>query len=250
PGEKGDGSLFPTSVRKKKTPVPFFKWDRTSKEGTSRPKARTGSVKLLSLSGGRRSDLLPFAEVHKGRTYGREAAYVDIARRLVGRARVGGDSVGPGFGAGGGGRRPHLHQGRRADPPGEVPGVSPAEQHGANVAPHLRGRAAVGAGDPAARRIAADAAVASRQDGRDSAVQERSIAERRADRHDRAVGGSRGAERRPEGHAGAQGLARREQMAARRQVRSARSHPQVRAVHDAGGRAGCLVATGDRDRAH
>ena len=61
-----------------------------------------------------------------------------------------------------------------------------------NMAPmslvDLRRRAAVGEVDRAARRRAADAAVAHRQDGRHPEVQERSLAERRADRHDPARG--------------------------------------------------------------
>ena len=67
----------------------------------------------------------------------------------------------------------------------------------------LRGVAPVGEVDQDARRRAADAAVAHRQDRRDSAVQERPVAERRADRHDRPLGRCRRAEGRPEGHAAA-----------------------------------------------
>ena len=54
-----------------------------------------------------------------------------------------------------------------------------AQQHGADVAGDLRRGAAVGEVDRCARRRAADAAVAHRQDGRHPEVQERSLAERR-----------------------------------------------------------------------
>ena len=99
-----------------------------------------------------------------------------------------------------------VHQGRRADLPAEVRIVPSAQQHGADVAPDLRRGASVGEVDRRARRLAADAAVAHRQDGRHPEIQERPLAERRADRHDRAVGGRRRAEGRSEGHAAAEGL--------------------------------------------
>ena len=58
----------------------------------------------------------------------------------------------------------------------------------ADVAHHLRGRAAVGAFDPAARRQPRHAAVASRQDRRHPPLQERPLAERRRDRDDCPLG--------------------------------------------------------------
>ena len=97
-----------------------------------------------------------------------------------------------------------LHQGHRADLPGEVRGVPPARFDRADVARHLRRGAAVGALDQGARRRPPDAAVAHRQDRRHAELQERSLADRRADRHDRAVGRRRRAAGRPEGHAGAE----------------------------------------------
>ena len=123
-----------------------------------------------------------------------------------------------------------------------------------NMAPmslaDLRRGAAVGEVDCRARRLPADAAVAHRQDDRHPEVQERSLAERRADRHDRAVGGRRRAEGRSEGHAAAEGLGGRIGLAPRQQVRPARSHRQVARVHDSRRRAGRLVAADRADRAH
>ena len=54
---------------------------------------------------------------------------------------------------------------------------------------------------PPARDHAADAAVAHRQDRRRAEVQERHVADRRADRHDRPLGGCGRAAGRSEGHA-------------------------------------------------
>ena len=71
---------------------------------------------------------------------------------------------------------------------------------------------------------ASDAAVAHRQDGRHSEVQERSLAERRADRDDRAVGRRRRAEGRSEGHAGRRAVADRAGLELRRAC-SARPSP-------------------------
>ena len=76
---------------------------------------------------------------------------------------------------------------------------------------------------------------------------DRSLA-RRPDRHHRPMGGRGRAEGRSEGHASAEALARREQVAAGRQVRGARPGHQVRAVLHAGRRAGRLVASRVRDR--
>ena len=105
--------------------------------------------------------------------------------------------------------------------------------------------------DRAARRDAPDAAVAHRQDDRHPEVQERSLAERRADRHDRALGGRRRAEGRSEGHAAAEAVG---------PTRASGSWPAkygapdlvVKSpdVHDAGRRAGRVVAAVVADRPH
>ena len=91
--------------------------------------------------------------------------------------------------------RTGVHQGRRADPPGEVPGVPSPGLHRADVARDLRGSAPVGALDQGARRGAADAAVAHRQDRRHPAVQERSLADATS-RSTRSSAGSMPARRR------------------------------------------------------
>ena len=101
---------------------------------------------------------------------------------------------------------------------------------------HLRRDAPVGEVDQGARDGAADAAVAHRQDGRHPALQERPLAQRRADRHDRALGGRRRAAGRPEGHAAAASSGRRETAGICRAVRPARSGRQVAGLHDAGAR--------------
>ena len=88
----------------------------------------------------------------------------------------------------------------------------------------LRRGAALGEVDRGARRRAADAAVAHRQDGRHPEVQERSVAVRRADRDHRLVGGRRRAEGRPEGHAGRRSVAgRRRKSGSRRRSRRSRT---------------------------
>ena len=115
--------------------------------------------------------------------------------------------------------------------------------HRADVAHDLRRDAPVGEVDQGARRGPADAAVAHRQDRRHPALQERPIAERRADRHDRAVGGRRRAEGRSEGHAAAEEVRRtRRVWNFADQYRSAGSHRQVARVHDAGRSRRTLVA--------
>ena len=83
---------------------------------------------------------------------------------------------------------PDLHQGCRADLPGEMRGVPPAGFDRADVAADLRGIPPVGEVDQDARRRAPDAAVAHRQGRRHPAVQVRPVAERLADRHDRPDG--------------------------------------------------------------
>ena len=126
------------------------------------------------------------------------------------------------------------------------------DSHGADVARHLRGRAAVGAVDRNARRRATDAAVAHRQDGRHPGVQERPVAERRADRHDPRVGRRRRAEGRSEGHARPRAVAGRSGLELREAVRA--DEPdlvmQVDAVDAEGRRAGHVVASGRGDRPH
>ena len=84
-----------------------------------------------------------------------------------------------------------VHEGHRPDLPGEVRSVPSARFDRADVARDLRRVAAVGALDQEPRRDAPDAAVAHRQDGRHPGVQERSVAERRADRDDRQAGSIR-----------------------------------------------------------
>ena len=98
----------------------------------------------------------------------------------------------------------HVRQRRCADPPAEMPGVSPARLDRADVAAYLRGDAAVGQVHPGARDHAPDAAVAHRQDGRRSALQERHVAVGPADRHHRPLGRSGRAARRSEGYAAGQ----------------------------------------------
>ena len=67
----------------------------------------------------------------------------------------------------------------------------------------------------------ADASVACRPHRRDSGVQERPVADRRGDRHGRALGRRRRAARQPRGHAGRGRLARRVEVVLRRAVRRA-----------------------------
>ena len=95
--------------------------------------------------------------------------------------------------------------------------------------------------DRGAHQRTADAAVAHRQDGRHPEVQERPIAFRRSDRHDREVGGGRGAEGRSEGSSAAGTVVRRLEVAGGRQFRAAGPRDHLYAVHDAGHRAGRMV---------
>ena len=136
-----------------------------------------------------------------------------------------------------------IHQGRRADLPGEVRGVPSARLDRADVARDLRGGAAVGEVDQGARRRAADAAVAHRQDRRHPAVQERSLADRRA-RSTRSCAGSTPARRRA-----TRRTCRRRRSGQRRRCGISPSmfggptgsHHQVAAVHDAARSAGRVV---------
>ena len=153
--------------------------------------------------------------------------------------------------AAGGGRRRRrtedadVHQGHRADLPGEVRGVPPARLDGADVAHDLRRGAAVGQVDQGARQRPPDAAVADRSDRRHSEVQERPIAHRRPGRHHRPLGRRRRAAGRPEGHAARETVARRSGLELRGGVRPERAGPdhQVVRLHDAEGVAGRVGQT-------
>ena len=120
-------------------------------------------------------------------------------------------------------------QGRRSDPPGEMPGVPSAELDRADVAHHVPGRAPVGA-----RRSRSawptrqmppwhiDQSVGVQQ------VQERHVADRRADRHDRPLGRRRRAAGRPEGPAAAQAARHRQRVAGRARTASVRRISSIR----------------------
>ncbi len=120
---------------------------------------------------------------------------------------------------------------------------------------------AVGSIDQGARHRSPDAAVADRSQRRHPEVQERSVAHRRADRHDRSLGRRRRAAGRSERHAEAEDLAGRSGLELRAALRSegTGSDHQVVPVHDAGRLAGCVgqarhavghhrAALGSRDR--
>ena len=126
---------------------------------------------------------------------------VRFASLFAGRVRV--DGVDGRAGVRADGReRADVHQGHRADLPGQVRSraTGPIRSRRCRSSPTSRAR-------PWARSItrpradAPDAALAHRQDRRHPAVRERSLADRRRDRHHRQVGGRRRAEGRPEGHA-------------------------------------------------
>ena len=156
-----------------------------------------------------------------------------------------------GCGAGDGGRCAEagdVLQGCRADSPGQVPGLPSAELDRADVAHHLPGGASLGAVDPGAREHASDAAVAHRPVGRRPEVQERHVAQRRADRHHRPLGRRRGAAGRSEGPAAAPSrcVTDNEWQAREGRLRPARSGHQVAGVHDAGRAPGRLVAADER----
>ena len=141
----------------------------------------------------------------------------DGARRVP-RTDSAGDAGRPGPGPSRVGRCPDsqadsdVHQGRRANLPGEVRVVPSARLDRADVARDLRRGAALGALDQEPRRRAPDAALAHRQDRRHPALPERSLADRRADRHHRPLGRRRRAEGRPEGHAAAGQVGRRQRL--------------------------------------
>ena len=94
-----------------------------------------------------------------------------------------------------------LHEGRRAHPAAQLPALPSPRLDRADVAPDVSGCAAVGALDQAEGRRARDAAVAHRSQHRHHQVQGRSVADRRRDRHDRAVGRRRSAAGQPGRHA-------------------------------------------------
>ncbi len=100
----------------------------------------------------------------------------------VGRARSGRDRSATGSGRIGWQRRSDLYQRHRADSAAQLPELPSAGRRRADVARHVRRRAAVGARDQAAHRHRAarrrDAAVVRREEHRHPAVQERSVAER------------------------------------------------------------------------
>ena len=113
-------------------------------------------------------------------------------------------------------RAGHVHQGRRADLPEVLPELPPARVDRADVAAHLRRRAAVGALDQAACRGAADAAVARRPHRRHPEVQGRSVADRsRKSRRSSAWADCRRAARQPSRHAAAAPVRRRRSLAHR-----------------------------------
>ena len=113
------------------------------------------------------------------------------------------------------------------DPPAELPAVPPAGVGRPDVAPHLRGRPAVGARHQDAHRPAEPArrhaAVVRRAGSRHPAFQERSVAERGRDREDRNLGRQRRAARQPGRPAAAARVRRRERMG----HRQARPDPGV-----------------------
>ena len=113
-------------------------------------------------------------------------------------------------------------------------GLPSSRQHRADVARDLRGGPPVGPIDQGAGRQPRDAAVASRQGRRDPEVHQRSIAQRRADRHHRPVDRRRGAAGRHEGHAAAEAVAERRSVLPGGRAGSARPRGASQAVHDAG----------------
>ncbi len=138
-------------------------------------------------------------------------------------------------------------QGRRAHPPGEMPGVSSAELDRADVAHQVRRGAALGEVDPRPRRDASDAAVAHRSQRRRAEVQERHVAERRPGGDDRPLGRSGRAAGRPERPAAPQAARDRQRVEGRaRRLRSAGPRREVIRVHDAGAAPGRLVPADER----
>ena len=83
---------------------------------------------------------------------------------------------------------PDVLEGRRANLPGQVHLVPRARFDRPDVAQNVSGRASVGPFDQGPCRRPSDAAVAHRQVGRHSALQERHVAQRQADSDDRRTG--------------------------------------------------------------
>ena len=182
------------------------------------------------------------------------------ARRLVRRRWT------PGAGERGrrancGAGRADVHEGRRADLPGEVRSLPPARLDRADVAHDLRRSAAVGAIDQRARRRQQMPPWQIDKTRRHAEIQERSLAQRQADRHDREVGRCRRAAGQSEGHAARRDLARGSGLELRGAVRAERAghDRQVARLHDAGDVAGRVgqsrhavghhrAALGPRDR--
>ncbi len=176
--------------------------------------------------------------------------------RILGSRSVGGLTVAlgvfaalPGLGPGAG--RSDLHQGRRADLPGQVRGLPPSRVDRADVAAHVSGGAAVGAVDPRAGRSPADAAVAHRQDGRRAGVQERPLAQRRTGRDRSGLGRSGRPPGRSQGHAAREGVAHRADLDRGQAVRAVGARPRrpLRAVDAEGRRQRHLVEADRRQRA-
>ena len=114
----------------------------------------------------------------------------------------GGRAAGRGPGGGRAGRRRcgDVHEGRRADPAAELPELPPPELGRADVAPHLRGGAALGAQHQAAHRAqephGRHAALVHREGRRHPGLQGRHLAQRGGDPDARRLGGQRRAARR------------------------------------------------------
>ena len=154
-----------------------------------------------------------------------------------------------------------VHQGHRADLPGEVRSVSPARLDRADVAHDLRRGAAVGALDQGARRRPPDAAVADRSDvGIQKFKNDRSLTDEQIETIVRWVdaGAPQGD---PKDMPAAEAVARRPGLELRGGVRPERAGPdhQVARLHDAGRVAGRVgqarhavghhrAALGSRDR--
>ena len=113
----------------------------------------------------------------------------------------------------------------------------------------LPGSASLGQVDPGARRGASDAAVAHRPQRRRPEVQERHVAHRRADRHDRRRGSIRArSQGNPADMPPLKPVDDDAVLAGRaRRLRAARPRREVAGVHDAGGEPGSVVAP---DRRH
>jgi hypothetical protein len=100
-----------------------------------------------------------------------------------------------------------LRQRHHTDISGEMPGLSSQRIDGSHVPDHLRRDASVGESYQTKGCHPQHAAVASRQNGRDSAVPKRHLFERPADFSDRSLGGRGRSARRSQRHAAAQTVA-------------------------------------------